>query len=308
MTEGGADRARATAIGMIAVPLWSLLPALTVLASPLPPLELVALTFTIGSLAGFAITALPAFRLRLGALSVGAVAIGIAGLFGFHYCYFLALQNAPPVEATLVNYLWPVLIVVFSTALPPSAGAGRLTIWHLAGALTAFIGAALAITGASKLSLAGNGFGYGMALAAAAIWASYSVATRLFRSAPSSSVAIYSGGTALLAWIAHCLQEPFAWPSSGTQFAAVFALGLGPLGAAFYVWDYGCKKGNIRLLGVSAYFCPILSTIVLIAAGLSSARPNIWLSAIFITTGALLASKDLLFKPSSTRTAILHAP
>lgn len=286
---------KATLIGFVAVPIWASLPALTVLAGGIPPLQLVAMTFTLGTMVGLLFLAVDrSARADLRSVTLASVVVGVAGLFGYHFAYFLALQNAPAVEASLVNYLWPVLIVLFSAMLPVSAGAGGLTLWHIAGALIAFGGAVLAISGGEPLSLSGNGFGYGMALAAAVIWSVFSVVTRLFRAVPSSAVTFYCAGTALLAWSAHLVLETTTIPATAIQTAAVAVLGLGPVGLAFYVWDYGCKQGDIRVLGVMAYFAPVLSTALLIATGIGAAKPALWLAAGLITGGALLAGKQLL--------------
>ncbi len=293
---------KATLIGLSAIPVWSLLPTLTVLAGVIPPLELVALTFALGSGVGaIFLAARDQARKDLRSVSAVPILIGVAALFGYHFSYFLALQNAPAIEASLVNYLWPVLIVLFSAALPSSAGAGGLTIYHVLGALTAFVGATLAISGGGKFTLSGNAFGYGMALVAALTWSSYSVVTRLFRAVPSSAVTIYCIGTAALALAAHLALEEFVWPSTWLQLAAILALGIGPLGVAFYVWDYGCKHGDLRVLGVSSYFAPVFSTALLVATGLAPAKPALWLAAILITAGALLASKTFLADALSRR-------
>jgi len=288
-----ASGARATAIGLLAIPLWALLPTLTVLAGAIPPLQLVALTFTIGSLVGFGYLAVNASA-RRGLLSLGwkPVALGVAAYFLDHFAFFLAMQNAPAVEASLVNYLWPVVIVLFSTLLPTRASTGKLTVWHVSGVSLAFAGAALAITGGAALTLGGNAFGYAMALVAALTWSSYSVATRLFRGVPSAAVSVYCLGTAALAWAAHLALEDFVWPASGAQAFAIVALGAGPIGLAFYVWDYGCKHGDLRTLGVLAYFSPLLSTALLTATGLGPSKPALWAAALLITGGAILASRD----------------
>jgi drug/metabolite transporter (DMT)-like permease len=286
---------KATLIGFLAIPIWALLPVLTVASGPIPPLELLGLTFTAGALAGFLFLALrPGSRQDLLRAGIAPVLFGTAGLFGFHFAYFLALQNAPALEANLINYLWPVLIVVFSAALPSRAGAGKLSGWHLAGVAAAFAGAMLAIGSGGALTLGGNAFGYGMALTAALIWSSYSVASRLFRSVPSTAVALYCACTALLAWCGHGALERFIWPAPGLQTAAIAALGIGPLGLAFYAWDYGCKHGDLRLLGVFAYFAPVLSTALLTLSGFATAKPALWLAALLITGGAIMASASAL--------------
>jgi drug/metabolite transporter (DMT)-like permease len=288
------ETASATLIGFLAIPIWALLSALTVMAGAVPPLELVAITFTVGALAGALIAG---FRReeRKNLLRVGfrPVVTGIAGLFGYHFAYFLALQNAPPVEASLVNYLWPVLIVVFSAALPARVRPGKLSLWHLAGVAIAFAGAAFAI-GAGTFHLGGHAFGYGMALLAALIWSTYSVVTRLFQDVRSATVALYCFGTAVLAWAGHLLLERSVWPQTVSQWLAIAALGIGPLGAAFFAWDYGCKRGDLRLLGICAYFAPVLSTALLAATGLGAANSKLWLAALLITGGALLSSADTI--------------
>ncbi len=293
--KAGSSATAATLIGLLAIPVWSLLPALTVFAGNVPPLELVALTFTIGALSGLLMIGFRSkARESLRRVGLYPVLVGIAALFGYHFSYFLALQNAPAVEASLVNYLWPVLIVVFSAALPSGARTGRLTLWHLGGVSTAFAGAALAIGADGTFSPGGHAFGYGMALSAAMIWSSYSVVTRLFRSVPSTAVALYCLGTAALAWIAHASMESFIWPQTSVQTIAIAALGVGPLGSAFYAWDYGCKHGDLRALGVCAYFAPVLSTALLTATGISPAKTQLLLAAVLITTGALLCSAGSL--------------
>ena len=79
------------------------------------------------------------------------------------------------------------------------------------------------------------------------------------------------------------------------QWAAVAGLGIGPVGAAFYVWDYGVKHGDIRVLGAAAYATPMLSTLALVTLGSSTAGPALWTACILITAGAALAAREMLF-------------
>jgi drug/metabolite transporter (DMT)-like permease len=304
----------ATGVGLIAVLLWSALAPLTVLAGAIPPFQLVAMSFSLGALIGLGyLAASPSARRDLGLVTLPAAALGIGGLLGFHFFSFLSLSLAPPLEANLVNYLWPLLIVLFSALLPASEhfpeseprsasieaeeGLGGGLRWHhLVGALLAFAGAVLAITkGTAFPSLSRPALaGYGVALLSALTWAAYSVLSRLFASVPSSAVALYCAATALGGVLAHLALERTAWPLTATQWLACAGLGLGPVGLAFYVWDYGCKHGDLRVLGASAYFAPLLSTLLLILFGLADASPVLWLATLAITGGALLASKDML--------------
>jgi drug/metabolite transporter (DMT)-like permease len=221
--------------------------------------------------------------------------LGIAGLFGNHLFYFLALRHAPAAEANLINYLWPLLIVLFSAYLP-----GEHLRWNQAGgAAIAFFGAALVIIGGGPFSLQPEYFaGYLFAALAAVIWAGYSVLSRAAGALPTESVGAYCAATSLLALLCHLALEETIVPS-GWEWPALILLGLGPMGAAFYVWDHGVKRGNIRWLGTLSYAIPFFSTLLLIASGLAQFSWTLLIACLFIVGGALLAAGESLFRPSS---------
>lgn len=280
----------ATLVGFLAVLLWSLLAVFTAASGTMPPFQLLAISFAIGGLS------LLALRPKsLGALRqpLPVWALGIGGLFGYHFFYFFALRNAPPVEAGLINYLWPLLIVLFSALLP-----GEKLRWnHLAGCALALCGAVLVVTRGQGFSFAPEyALGYGAALAAAVAWSSYSVLSRRFASVPSEAITGFCLATAALAAICHMLLEPTIWPDNLWQWAAIVGLGLGPVGLAFYVWDIGVKQGDIQVLGAASYSAPLLSTLLLIITGYASYSHIILVACLLITAGAVLAAWDLLFR------------
>lgn len=274
--------ARATAIGALAVALWSALAILTVLAGGVPPLQLVAMTFAIAGSAGMAVRVL-----RGGAAAAvpwGAWALGVVGLFGYHSLYFAALALAPPVEANLINYLWPLLIVLFAGLTPGQSLGPR----HLLGAALGLAGCVLAIGGGAGFDPAYLA-GYACALAAALTWSGYSVLNRRFGGVPSDAVAGFCLATAALAALVHLACETTRWPE-GSGWLAVLGLGLGPVGLAFFVWDHGVKRGDLRLLGVLAYLAPVLSTLWLVLAGLAEGGATLWLGCALVVAGALVAT------------------
>jgi len=287
---------RATLIGGSAVLMWSFLALLTTMAGPVPPFQLVAMAFTVAFtlalvkwlIRGEDIISHLRFDIKIWVLGVG-------GLFGYHFFYFLALGNAPPVEAGLIAYLWPLLIVVFSGLLPGE----RLRSFHVIGALSGLAGTYLLVTRGGGLSgLDMNfAFGYTMAALCALTWTAYSLLSRRAGHVSSNSIGGFCGVTAILAWSFHFLWEPTRWPADMLSWLAVLGLGLGPVGAAFYTWDIGTKKGNIQILGVLSYAAPLLSTLVLIMAGKGEFTLTIILSGLLISGGALLASKDILIRP-----------
>lgn len=281
-------REKATAIGCITIGLWSLLAVLTVYAVPVPPLLLNALTFGIGGVVGVIWIAA---RGRLGLLKTlgwRSIAFGTAGLFGYHALYFSAIRLAPPAEAGLINYLWPLLIVLFSGLLPGE----RLSKRHLMGAGLAFCGVAITISTSTSGDLGQGAYlGLGLAFLAAFVWAIYSVGSRRMPDVPTEAVALYCLATALLSVLCHLAWEATVWPQTPIAWGAILALGLGPVGLAFYTWDIGMKQGNIQLLGVLSYAAPLLSTLCLVMGGVTVLTPAIGVAALLITLGALLAAK-----------------
>lgn len=283
----------ATLIGFSAVLLWSLLAFFTAASGAMPPFQLTAITFGIGGLAGVALWAVRPHAIKALRQPWQVWLLGVGGLFGYHFFYFTSLRNAPPVEAGLINYFWPLLIVLFSALLPGE----RLKLHHVGGALLALAGAALIVTGGDAFSFkAEYALGYGAALIGALTWSSYSVLSRRFANVPSDAITGFCLVTAVLSGICHLLLEQTIWPESLWQWAAIVALGLGPVGLAFYVWDIGVKNGDIQVLGAVSYAAPLLSTSVLILTGYAAYSNNVLIACLLITAGAVLAARDMIFR------------
>lgn len=286
-------RPAATAIGFTAVLLWSLLAFFTAASGAMPPFQLTAITFGIGGLAGVALWAFRPAAAKALRQPWPVWLLGVGGLFGYHAAYFIALRNAPVVEAGLLNYFWPLLIVVFSALLPGE----RLKWQHSAGCILALVGAVLVVTGGRGFSFdPAYAFGYGAALFAAVAWAAYSVLSRRFAHVPSDAITGFCLVTALLAGIVHLAIEATVWPVGFWQWAAVVGLGLGPVGLAFYVWDIGVKHGDIQVLGAASYSAPLLSTAILVITGYAAYSHVLLVACLLITAGAVLAASDLLFR------------
>src|SRR5438094_938933 len=219
----------ATLIGLTAIRMWSLLSVMTVATGKIPAFQLAAMTFAIGAAVAFiSFVWRPA---AFGALRQPLVAwvVGVGGLFGYHALYFLALRFAPPAEAGLLNYLWPLLIVLFSSLLPGE----RLAPHHVIGALLGLAGTVLLFAGNGASFAPGQIPGLAAAFVAAFVWASYSVMSRRLKAVPTDAVAGFCAATALLAAIVHGFVETTVWPETAMQWLAIVALGVGPVGGAF---------------------------------------------------------------------------
>jgi len=284
--------ARATLIGFSAVAMWALLALLTDASGDVPPFLLSAITFAIGTLVGLAarlFTSAPTAPVKIPAQ---VWVVGIAGLFGYHFFYFTALRNAPAVEASLIAYLWPLFIVLGSALMPGE----RLRWFHVAGAALGLAGTFLIITKGGGFAFDSRySFGYLMAFGCAFLWSGYSLLSRRFPSVPTTIVTWFCLATSVLSLACHFLLEETVLPASAGEWLAVLGLGLMPVGAAFYAWDIGVKRGNIQVLGAASYAAPLLSTLILIAAGFAEPSWNILAACVLITGGAVLAAKSLLF-------------
>ncbi len=287
------SRHRATAVGFIAVLLWALLALLTVGTAPMPALQLNAICFGIGGLLGLIWVARTGDLPQLRQIPLSTYGFGTLGLFGYHALYFSALRLAPAAEAGLIAYLWPLLIVLFSGLLPGE----RLRLGHIVGGGLGFIGAGLIVlrgaTGFDPAALPG----YGLALMCAVTWAGYSVLSRRLGDTPTASVAVFCLATAALSLPLHLMLEVTVWPATALGWLSCLGLGLGPVGLAFYVWDIGVKRGDIQLLGVASYAAPLLSTFVLVMAGIAPLTATLALAACLITAGAALAAFASARKP-----------
>jgi drug/metabolite transporter (DMT)-like permease len=281
------SRKNATAIGFTAVLMWSLLALFTIGSSPVPPLQLNALCFAIGGMIGLIWTAQQSGLGVLRQISWKVYAFGALGLFGAHFLYFTAFRMAPMAETGLIAYLWPLIIVLMSGLLPGE----RLHPLHLIGALSAFCGAALIVLrGGGQLDIAALP-GFAVAFAFALTWASYSVLSRRLGAVPTESVTVFCLAAAVLSGLAHLALEVTVWPQTTYGWLSVIALGIGPVGAAFFTWDIGMKRGDIQLLGVASYAAPLLSTLALVAAGITKVSSTLAVAAVLIAAGAALAAR-----------------
>lgn len=280
----------ATLIGFSAVVMWALLALFTDASGSVPPFLLSAMAFGIGTMIGLVMRVItpPAPHPPV---PLTAWLVGIGGLFGYHFFYFTALRNAPAVEASLIAFLWPLLIVLGSALMPGE----RLGWHHVAGAALGLAGTFLIVSDGGSLAFDSQYvFGYAMAGLCAIFWSSYSLLSRRFQAVPTSMVTWFCAATAVLSLLCHVLLEDTVLPGTGLEWLAVLGLGLMPVGAAFYAWDHGVKRGNIQVLGAASYAAPLLSTLILIAVGRALATPHILAACLLITFGAALAAKDMI--------------
>ena len=260
--------------------MWATLASLGVALQHIPPFLLTGLALVIGSVPSWPLV-------RQWRVPLSTLALGVYGLFGFHFLLFISLRLAPPVEANLVNYLWPLLLVVLAPLFLRNV---KLRPAHIAAALVGFAGAAVAILGAGSNVSPGWSWGYLPALGSAFIWASYSLGTRRVPAFPTAAVGLFGLVSGLLSLLCHALLEaPVVLQPQDWILVAV--MGLGPLGAAFFLWDRALKLGDPRHIGILSYLTPLLSTGLLMVVSDRPFSPSIALAAAMIIGAAVLGTR-----------------
>ena len=281
------------ALGAIAM--WSLLALLGVALKHVPPFLLTGAALILGSL-----LALPHVlrQPQLWRIKPKPLALGVLSLFGFHFLLFIALRMAPAVEVNLINYLWPLLMVVLAPLYLPAVTLRPL---HYLAALLGFSGAAVAILGARTAAtdqFVNAGWGvalaYLLALCSAFIWANFSLQTKRMAQVgqhiPTAAIGLFGLLAGLLALLCHFLLEP-AVQLSQQDYWLLALTGLGPLGAAFFLWDKALKLGDARQIGLLSYLTPLGSTALLMLFGGRSLSWSVGLAATMIVGAALLGSR-----------------
>lgn len=282
----------ATATGALAILLWSCLALVTSLSRAIPTFEALAITFAIG-----AVTLFLCFLPRQGLGGIGrafrqwplrAWMLSIGGIFVYHALYFISFRLAPVGPVTIINYLWPLVIVILAGVLP--GGDSRLGWPQLVGGVIGF-GATVLLVGFGGLAVSGEAMiGYACALACALVWGLYSVLNNRIGANGSEPMIGVCAAVALLGVIGHfAIGERFVMPDISTSIA-LLVLGVGPVGAAFAAWDHATKKGDIAVLGALSYATPPLSMILLVAAGAAEPSWRLAVATLLVVAGAALAA------------------
>jgi drug/metabolite transporter (DMT)-like permease len=276
----------ANLLALGAIGLWASLAALGVALTHVPPLLLTGLALLVGSLIALPLSR---FDFRQWRVPPTTLAVGVYGLFGFHFLLFVALQNSPPVQANLVNYLWPLGIVVMAPLFLPGVS---LTARHVLAALLGFAGAVLAILGGRPMEPGASlwAWGYIPALMSAFVWASYSLLTKRLRAFPTAAIGTFALVSGVLALLCHAWLEPSVALTT-KDLALIALLGIGPLGGSFFLWDAALKRGDARQIGVLSFLTPLLSTLVLLAMQREVPSLSVGLAAAMIVGAAIIATR-----------------
>jgi drug/metabolite transporter (DMT)-like permease len=273
-------------LALVAIAFFSSFAVLSAQLGALPFMQLTALALGIGGLGNL-------WTCRSWRVPWRTFAIAVAGLFGYHALLFKAFALAPTalVEVNLINYLWPLFLVL----LTPLFMGGGLKPHHVLGAVLGFLGAALAIGGSGVALSSQHLAGYACAFGAALTWPTYTLMCKRLPPFPSAAVPGFCLASGLLA-AALATAQGASWSAlsrlTGTQWACLVVLGLGSEGVAFIAWDAAIKRGDPRVIGSLAYLTPLCSTAALAIGGGYALGWHAALALALIVAGAAIGALD----------------
>lgn len=271
-----------TLYGVTSILMWGMLASTSVITKHIPPFQLLALCLLIAASLLFVKRAIKKEALlKPPQLSVVQWLVGIAGIFGFHLCYFMAIRFAPPVEVSLIGYLWPLLLGIFVAHRSARK-------YALLGGIIGFGGCSYMLLAQSQLQISGDHtLGFCLAGLCALIWSTYSWYLSTSTS-DGEEIGWICAASAILSFLCHLAFESHSSPFTTSTWIAVLFLGLGPVGGAFYLWDIGMKHGNKTLLSSLSFATPIISTIALAMLGLGQLSPAVIVATLLVTAGAVI--------------------
>ncbi|CAA6806436.1 MAG: Permease of the drug/metabolite transporter (DMT) superfamily [uncultured Campylobacterales bacterium] len=251
---------KANILGILTIFIWSGTTIVMVMLKQLPVMQFLFCIMFLVSSTGIVILKFKkkSFRLVFDVPKT-LIFICVFGILVNYLFYFLALQNAPAREVNLINYLWPLMIVIFVAFLPR----GKFSIPHFIGALFG-----LSIT-FWIISKDGINFewkyldGYIYVFLGAFTWSVYSVLLKLYDNISTFSVSLFSFIVGVISLVLHLIYETTYIPNLKELFF-IFYMGIVNIGGGIYMWDYAMKRGNQSFLAMLSYSIPILSTLWLV--------------------------------------------
>ena len=278
---------KATIIGQLGLLMWGLLAVFTVVVTNIPTFEILSIVFTVSFITGIAYSYIKGEENPIKKHPKYMWFIGFLGIFCNDALYIQSFKYAPPEQADLINYLWPLMVILFSSVLPKE----KFLIKYVISAVIAFTGIYLLLCG-------GEGFhyeflpGYGFAFLAASCWAIFTLFSRGNNQNKSIAVtAIYCGIAAVGSFVSHCVSEVFIMPTLSQSIILVI-MGVTTHSLAYIFWDFGIKKGNFRLLSILSYANPIISIFFLVLLGFAPYSNNLLIAAVLVFIAGVISAID----------------
>lgn len=277
------EKSQSLILGMITIICWGSIATFGNLLIHLPPFYVLGMSFFFG--------AIPALFKPRELFPSWKVSIwGISGYFGYHFFLFYSFRFAPAIEANLINYLWPVIMVILTPVFFKNE---RLRSYHIIGAAFSVVGSVIMMMGKNDEMSFDSMKGYLLALGAALTWPIYTIGKKAMGPISIWAVGGFCLGSSVLCFITHAVIEPRV-VLQGHDAWMLFVMGVGPFGVAFYFWDMALRKGDPKTIGALAYLTPVISTVNLVIFGNQNLSSTTLVAMLLIIGGASTGLLDFL--------------
>ena len=245
----------------VTIILWGAMPALTKdLLNALPPFETLALSSLFAFLFLFAVNWRVGTLKKLSAEKIfTAASLGFLGLFLYSAFFYYGLARMTSQEACILNYLWPLMIVLFSCLLLGE----ELTRQKLLAIGISFAGVVLVMVGGVDENFSAEKiWGALSCIVAAACYGLFSVLNKMLRLEQKSAMMIIWATTAIFAGAFGYFFEEWTLPSLGEIFGLLW-LGILIDAVAYLTWALALEKtANVAWTANLAYLVPILAILI----------------------------------------------
>jgi drug/metabolite transporter (DMT)-like permease len=271
--------------GCLAVLLWSFSALYIGWTSQAPPFLLAALSSIIGSIYFFLTCLANPAKFSFAIRQKWEVwALFFSAVVFYRALYLTSLKLAPIVEANLLNYLWPLFIILFSALID-----------HIRLSKKVYLGAVFCFAGAVCIGISKKGnlsfeAGHILAIGGALTWAIYSIMTSRLSSAPIGMIGLMHVIAVCVFLVLHIVfeQTTNVWNLPLLCWIGVTGLGLA-MSLGYNLWHEAMRYGNRETLAVVGYYTPLLSTLWLILFGDQQITSWVWLAIVLIIGGSLFS-------------------
>ncbi|MFQ3306937.1 MAG: drug/metabolite transporter (DMT)-like permease [Candidatus Midichloriaceae bacterium] len=282
MISGGGNTIKYTLIGSLSLLFWAISATFVVTLKHIPTYEMLSFVFFIGLI--FCILYNSTFNHwnKLKNHPPYIWICGIIGICGNEIFFVFSFKNAPAAHADLINYLWPILVILFTPLLPKE----KFNVKYIISAVIAFIAVIILIIEQNDITSLTEIkheylIGYLCAFCAALFWTVYTLVSKFYGKLTPEMIVVYCGFGFIISTSLHIYFENFVIPTA-FDFLILFLMGVGTHCFAYFFWDLGIKKGDIKLLTILSYASPIISISILILLGLVQPSIILLFSAILV--------------------------
>ena len=212
--------------------------------------------------------------------------LGFLGLFMYSALYYYGLAQLTSQEACIVNYLWPIMLVMFSVIILKE----KITLAKCIAMCCSFLGIVILSTGSGN-TVSGNAtLGIISCIVAAACYGLFSVLNKKADYDQNIAMMVIWFVVAVCAAILGSVIEEWK-PIAGMQWFGMIWLGVIVDAVAYLLWALALKGvNNTAKIANLAYLTPFLSLVISAVVLRENVHARAVIALIFIVGGILLQS------------------